>query len=203
MKVLLDSGVHKLSCPKCGQSWAWQEVRSQLLFSDSERRCYEEKVSRLAKGDAEFHRKCPGCGLLVQRLDAEDYCGECPACCGNGGKTYQFCWSCTREWRGESPQGAGCKRETCSMVALLLSCPSINNPLVTVNGCPVVRACPDCRTLIAHAGGCKYVTCRNCSNCFCYRCLETYTACYGAKPQWYHVASCAKPMAPRQAFLSS
>ncbi|XP_078056925.1 E3 ubiquitin-protein ligase RNF19B-like [Mustelus asterias] len=201
MKNLLDSGHHRLSCPKCGQGWAWQEVRSLALFSDLEQRRYEEKISQLTENDTESHKKCPRCGLLVERL--EDDCVECPACPGNKGQPYRFCWGCERKWQGAAPQEGGCKRKSCNMVALLISCPSISSPHLSVNGCPVVRACPNCKALISHAGGCKYVSCGNCANRFCYRCLETFTVCYGAKPQWYHVAACARPMAPRQTLPSS
>ncbi|XP_067879703.1 E3 ubiquitin-protein ligase DDB_G0292642-like isoform X2 [Heterodontus francisci] len=202
VKNVLDSGVHNFSCLKCGQQWAWQEVRSLALLSEGEWKQHEEQVAQLTKDDTESYKKCPGCSLLVQRLDAENLCVECPACCKRSGAPYRFCWSCMRKWTGQSPQGGSCKHKSCSTVALLLSCPVINNSALTVDGCPVVRACPDCKTLISHAGGCKFVHCKNCNNRFCYRCLENFSACYNAKPEWYHFALCAKPMAVRQTFSS-
>ncbi|XP_041034711.1 probable E3 ubiquitin-protein ligase RNF217 [Carcharodon carcharias] len=180
----------------------WQEVRSLALFSPAEQGLYEEQILRRVENDTDSFKKCPKCSLLVQRLDVEDFSTKCPACPENRGNPYWFCWSCMRRWRGRSLHGAGCKRKSCKMVALLLSCPLITDPLLSVNGCPVVRACPQCKALISHTGGCKYVNCRNCANRFCYRCLEKYTVCYNAKPSCYHEASCAKPMVPRQTFTS-
>ncbi|XP_067828195.1 uncharacterized protein [Heptranchias perlo] len=199
----VQQGTHRISCLTCGQAWAWQEVRRLVLLTEKEQKYYEEKISQLTKDDTESYQKCPRCSLLVQRLDLENLCVECLACSEGRGTRYQFCWGCTREWKGPSPRDDCCENKSCRTVALLLSCPEINNPGLTVHQCPLVRACPICKSLVSHTGGCKYVKCGNCANRFCYRCLEKFTVCYHANPNCYHSPSCAKPMAARQTFSSS
>ncbi|XP_060710651.1 uncharacterized protein DDB_G0292642-like isoform X1 [Hemiscyllium ocellatum] len=202
IRTLLDSGIYIFSCPYCGQRWPWQELRRLELFPESDQKLFEEKISRLTESDTRYYKKCPKCKRVVQRVDLEERFVECPACPGNTGKPYRFCWDCLRRRNRRLAQGEACKNKDCSLVALLQSCPTISDPLLTVHGCPSIRACPACRVLVSHRGGCKYVYCRSCGHSFCYRCLEKRTVCHAAKPEWYHVARCAKPRAPRQTVLT-
>ncbi|XP_020384268.2 E3 ubiquitin-protein ligase RNF217-like isoform X2 [Rhincodon typus] len=200
IKTLLDSDIYNFSCPCCGQRLLWQELRRLELFPESDQRLFEEKISQLTEQDTRYCKKCPRCNRVVQRTDPEELFVECPACPGNMGKPYWFCWNCLRRRNRRLAQGEACKNNDCSLVALLQSCPTIDNPLLTVHGCPTVRACPNCKVLISHIEGCKYVNCVSCGLSFCYRCLEKRVTCYNAKREWYHVAQCVKPMAPRQMF---
>ncbi|XP_051900444.1 E3 ubiquitin-protein ligase RNF144A-like [Pristis pectinata] len=202
VKSLLDLGVTNITCPHCRQAWAWQEVRAVALLTNRDQSLYEKKLSWMTRDNTESFKKCPGCSSLLQRLDLENLCMECPLCSETRGETFQFCWACLSKWKGASPQAGSCTDESCHIVALLQGCALISNRALTVHGCPSIRACPSCRVLLAHSGGCKYVTCKNCSNHFCYRCLDSFDVCYTAQPNWYHQPRCAKPLAARQTFAS-
>ncbi|XP_059831049.1 cullin-9-like isoform X2 [Hypanus sabinus] len=180
--------------PKAFASEGIQQTRTLCEHFHWSRQLRQYVKSRLAT--------CPGCKSLLQRLDLTNLCMKCPFCSETKGETFQFCWACLRKWKGGSGQGDSCANESCHIVALLQSCEEILNPALTVNGCPSVRACPQCKALVAHSGGCKYVTCRNCANCFCFRCLDSFNACSGARPNWYSRAKCEKPKAARQTFAS-
>ncbi|XP_072904950.1 E3 ubiquitin-protein ligase RNF217-like [Hemitrygon akajei] len=202
VKSRLATGETDITCPKCGQVWAWQEVRSLHLLTKRDQLLYEKKLSQMMSRITDTYKKCPGCKSLLQRLDLTNLCMKCPFCSETKGEAFQFCWACLRKWKGGSWQGDSCANESCHIVALLQCCEEILNPALTVNGCPSIRACPQCKALVAHSGGCKYVTCRNCTNRFCFRCLESFNACYSAQPNWYHRARCDKPKAARQTFAS-
>ncbi|XP_069771459.1 E3 ubiquitin-protein ligase RNF217-like [Narcine bancroftii] len=202
VKSFLDTGMTNITCPKCRQTWAWQEVRALSLFSSRDQVLYERKLAQMTRDNKESFKKCPGCRSLLQRLDTENLCMECPVCSLKDGKAFQFCWACLSQWEGPSPQGGSCADKSCHVVALLQSCTVITNRSLSVHGCPSIRACPICRVLMVHSGGCKYVTCTNCSTCFCFRCLDKYSDCYNAKPNWYFKPNCEKPLAARQTFAS-
>ncbi|XP_032872645.1 probable E3 ubiquitin-protein ligase RNF217 isoform X2 [Amblyraja radiata] len=201
VKTLLDSGRTQIACPVCDQKWAWQEVRALALLTTSDQTRYETKLLRMSRVKTESYKKCPGCWRLLQRLEVEDLHVVCPQCTRTGGEAFRVCWSCGRQWRGPAPGGgAHCSDRSCPTVSLLQSCPPIDGPSLAVNGCPSIRACPRCRALVAHAGGCKYVRCGPCSFRFCYRCLEPSKLCQQAKSGSYFLAKCGKPFAARQSF---
>ncbi|XP_067880124.1 potential E3 ubiquitin-protein ligase ariadne-2-like isoform X3 [Heterodontus francisci] len=115
---------------------------------------------------------CPDCNFLVQRVDLQSLCVECLFCSNARGKLYQFCWDCLREWKSPASHSTDCGNKSCTITAMLLSCPLIEAPDIEVHQCPVVRACPNCEALVSHClEGCPQVECPNCFHSFCYRCL--------------------------------
>ncbi|XP_078056923.1 E3 ubiquitin-protein ligase ARIH2-like isoform X2 [Mustelus asterias] len=165
-------GVHSFPCQSCKKEWVWQEVCKLALFTTAERKSYEKKLMEQIKDDTASYRKCPGCNLLVQRVDPENLCVECLSCSNAKGKLYWFCWDCMREWKSPASLSTDCGNKSCTTTAMLLSCPLIDAPHLEVYQCPVVRACPNCETLVSHCQeGCPQVECPNCFYEFCYRCL--------------------------------
>ncbi|XP_048379963.2 uncharacterized protein LOC125448605 [Stegostoma tigrinum] len=171
-KSRIDTGICSFPCETCKKEWVWQEVCKLALFTEEERDCYEKKLIELTKDDITSYKKCPDCNFLVQRMDPESLCVECLSCSNAKGKLYQFCWECMREWKNPASRNKECGNKSCSITAMLLSCPLIEAPSIAVHQCPVVRACPNCETLVSHCQqGCPLVTCPNCFYEFCYRCL--------------------------------
>ncbi|XP_067828406.1 E3 ubiquitin-protein ligase RNF144A-like [Heptranchias perlo] len=171
-KTRLEMGLHTFPCQSCNKEWSWQEVRRLTLFTELETEYYEKKLAELTKDDTTAYKKCPDCNFLVQRVDLESLCVECLFCSKARGELHQFCWDCMREWKSPASHSNNCGNESCTITAMLLSCPVIDAPDIEVHQCPIVRACPNCETLVSHClDGCPEVECPNCFHLFCYRCL--------------------------------
>ncbi|XP_067880123.1 E3 ubiquitin-protein ligase RNF144A-like isoform X2 [Heterodontus francisci] len=171
-KARIEMGIRSFPCQSCKKEWVWQEVCKLALFSEEERECYEQKLVELTKDDTASYKKCPDCNFLVQRVDLQSLCVECLFCSNARGKLYQFCWDCLREWKSPASHSTDCGNKSCTITAMLLSCPLIEAPDIEVHQCPVVRACPNCEALVSHClEGCPQVECPNCFHSFCYRCL--------------------------------
>ncbi|XP_067905735.1 E3 ubiquitin-protein ligase DDB_G0292642-like isoform X2 [Heterodontus francisci] len=172
-KTLLDAGHFTFNCPTCAKEWPWQEVRQLAHLTQEECGSCEEKLARIMTQKAELYRKCPNCGLFVQRMDLEQLSVQCPPCSERSKKAFQFCWDCLREWKNADLQNDSCGNESCNLTALLLGCGTIEDQASAVYECPKVRACPNCEALAEHClGGCPAVSCPNCRYKFCYRCLK-------------------------------
>uniref|UniRef100_H2ZWS0 RBR-type E3 ubiquitin transferase n=1 Tax=Latimeria chalumnae TaxID=7897 RepID=H2ZWS0_LATCH len=173
----LEKGHFTFNCPKCAKEWAWQEMRKLTQITQGEMPWFECKIEQLTKGWHDDYKKCPECCLYVQRIDSENLCMPCLPC-SEKKKVYKFCWACLREWQGDAPCMDCCDNPMCIATATLLSCPVIAEGHGRLSGCPMFRACPNCETLIQHMlTHCINMTCPNCANYFCFRCLKT--PCYG------------------------
>ncbi|XP_063058557.1 E3 ubiquitin-protein ligase RNF19B-like [Engraulis encrasicolus] len=99
-------------------------------------------------------------------------CLTCP------GKPFT-CGTCLSLWQGTPGDPMShCPNKKCAVVGTLLTCGLITTPGSLVNGCPQLRACPNCYSLIMHDGtGCNNVDCPNCGYSFCYICLRSSLEC--------------------------
>eukprot|EP00062_Callorhinchus_milii_P026408 gi/632988473/ref/XP_007883132.1/ PREDICTED: probable E3 ubiquitin-protein ligase RNF217 [Callorhinchus milii] len=171
-EAVLNEGHLVFKCPKCCKVWLWQEVCALACLTQEERSSCEEIISRITTQADESFKKCPECGLYVQRVDLEKLSAECLPCSETKKKVFVFCFDCLREWRNPDVQSNSCGNGACTFTALLQGCPTINVQNTVVHGCPKVRACPNCEVLTQHClEGCSNIDCPNCNYTFCFRCL--------------------------------
>ncbi|XP_066578706.1 uncharacterized protein LOC136768407 isoform X2 [Amia ocellicauda] len=195
VKTCLDKESLDLQCPLCGAQWEWREIRDLKGLPESELSALEVRVEQLVQCRPDLYKMCPSCAHILKR--ASESTGtprlytQCPRCA-----PHLFCWECHSPWGAPD---STCPNASCAVVATLLSCPTVTDPLSQVRGCPLFRACPKCHALILHHSGCKYVCCKSCFYNFCFICLESSKKCREAK-ELYFSLKCKKPRAARQTF---
>lgn len=125
--------------------------------------------------------QCPGCMTPVTRGSSSNLYVCCQVCSAKTGRSFGFCWQCLREWKGQQPRSDRCENDNCHNSALktLRECPELQIELSGgIKGCPSVRACPTCGSLLQHTGnGCKDVSCPRCNMEFCFGCLKSADEC--------------------------
>ncbi len=144
--------------------------------------------------------QCPGCEWLIERSDSSNLSVKCTICTVKNKRTFEFCWQCLREWKGQRPRSDRCDNEDCSNrdLDLLRDCANIILKSAGNIECPAVRACPTCGMLINHnTEKCKNITCSQCTKEFCFVCLKLTRDCLKTKPNgWF--TPCSDGVAPRQ-----
>ncbi len=142
--------------------------------------------------------QCPGCDWLIERSDSSNLSVQCTICSAKNKQTFEFCWQCLREWKGQRPRSDRCDNEDCSNndLDLLRDCSTIILKDASNIECPAVRACITCGLLINHnTSACKSVTCSRCKTVFCFVCLKLKIEC-GKTSHYYK--PCSDGLAPRQ-----
>ena len=207
-RSLLDQHIFKFTCPaidsktkkKCGKEWEYADVRLAALLNDAEMQYFESKMSEYAASQYCDIKECPGCRSFTERIDLNNLRVHCPICTKKKGRSYDFCWQCTREWTGPTTSSVKCGSELCIHPDI----PSIRdapNVQVCEQTVPNRRACPTCGKVVEHTTeACKNVICPRCKKEFCFLCLELTVDCQKAAPgSWYK--ACAKPVAPKQTVI--
>uniref|UniRef100_A0A3Q2DUQ2 Probable protein ariadne-2 n=1 Tax=Cyprinodon variegatus TaxID=28743 RepID=A0A3Q2DUQ2_CYPVA len=173
----------------CGQSgcdavWTYEEVCKMALLTPEERKYFEETMAQNAAARNPNSKFCPGCMSPVTRGSSLNLYVHCKVCSAKTGRTFAFCWQCLREWKGKQPRSDRCENDDCHNSALktLRECPEIQIQTEDgAKGCPSVRACPTCGSLIQHTGiGCENVSCPRCHMEFCFSCLKSTNECDAA-----------------------
>jgi len=139
-------------------------------------------------------RQCKVCGVNWKRDHRNRI--VCNTCSSNQNREVQYCWECRQEWRGGSDRcgNAGCN-EAEQRQLTLQSCGT--KTIGDVSGCPIIRACPRCSTLIHHKDQCKHMTCK-CGCEFCFVCLKRKILVWRCG-----IYNSPCPIAPRQTVLPS
>ncbi|XP_032888105.1 LOW QUALITY PROTEIN: uncharacterized protein DDB_G0292642-like [Amblyraja radiata] len=204
-RSLIDRGHSTFHCPaikggteeKCNKEWPYVEVRRHALLTDDEQKYFEEKVALLAAAAkyCEFST-CPGCQTCVERKDLTNLSVRCSICTAQNGRCYEFCWQCSKQWKGRAPRSDRCDNEGCTNIQLdaLKNCDMKTLSYSNIQ-CPKFRACPTCGIIIEHKAMCKYILCSRCHVEFCFACLKTKAICERSSS---YSATCANPVVPRQ-----
>ncbi|XP_032888107.1 uncharacterized protein DDB_G0292642-like [Amblyraja radiata] len=201
-RSLIDRGHSTFHCPgekdgtekKCNKEWPYVEVRRHALLTDDEQKYFEEKVALLAAAKYCEFSTCPGCQTCVERKDLTNLSVRCSICTAQNGRCYEFCWQCSKQWKGRAPRSDRCDNEGCTNIQLdaLKNCDMKTLSYSNIQ-CPKFRACPTCGIIIEHKEMCKYILCSRCHVEFCFACLKSKAVCEISSS---YSAICA--VAPRQ-----
>ena len=163
----------KVVCCLCNDEWDVDTIRRYGGATDEEIAVLQECLSRnYCLSDPKIS-ECPGCTSFCQRINESKKCTLC-SYCSNKGKRYHFCWDCKKEWKG-SPSNEYCGNDKCTneeILQKLRTCPETGIEYLPNLKVPSIRACPNCGSLVEHAGRCKHVTCGECNVKFCFVCLR-------------------------------
>ncbi|XP_072232511.1 uncharacterized protein [Leuresthes tenuis] len=196
----LEDGESRFVCGQfgCGAEWSYAEVCKMALLTPEEKKHFERTMAL----NATDSRSCPGCKSSVARQILFNLSVRCKVCTAKRGRAYDFCWQCMREWKGPQPRSDRCENDGCSDLSLqtLRTCPDIVFERVKgVTGCPSIRACPTCGSLLEHGNNnCKHLLCPQCKVEFCFVCLKIFTECMKTSSI---SGPCSSGVAPRQTFI--
>ncbi|XP_071315077.1 potential E3 ubiquitin-protein ligase ariadne-2-like [Trachinotus anak] len=198
---LLDQGKSRFTCGQsgCTVEWPYTEVRKMALLTPGEREYFEKTLASNARKFILDTKFCPGCRSSLQRKKASNLRVRCSVCTATNGRSYEFCWQCLREWKGPYPRADRCENDGCCNESLktLKNCPDIVfETVMGVTGCPSIRACPTCGSLVEHSRRkCKSIVCPRCRIKFCFVCLKLTKKCLETSDYFIH---CSSGVAPRQ-----
>ncbi|XP_056224420.1 probable E3 ubiquitin-protein ligase RNF144A-A [Seriola aureovittata] len=201
---LLDQGESRFTCAQsgCVYEWPFSEVRKMALLTPEETEYFQKALAANAQKDTHLDTKlCPGCSTFV-RKETSNLSVRCTVCTAKRGRVYEFCWQCLREWKGPAPRSDRCENDGCCNESLktLKNCPDITFESVTgVTGCPSIRACPTCGSLVQHSKKhCKSIVCPRCRVKFCFVCLKLAEECFKTSKI---SGQCSSGVAPRQSSI--
>ncbi|KAL5010831.1 hypothetical protein ScPMuIL_013136 [Solemya velum] len=195
----LNSGKVEFKCPAiiddytktCNKKWDFRHVVRGACLSDDEMNLFSGFLSNNWLKLAKSIQLCPKCGEAIERSSCMGNLMEC-VYCSQSRVNSEFCFICTRPWRNRR-RGDRCGNDGCSsgvnpMRSILQNCG--RKTIVGVQGCPCVRACPECRAVVEYTSDneeiCKHMECPICHAMFCFICLEIkavgdmYWPCGGA-----------------------
>uniref|UniRef100_A0A3Q1GFT5 IBR domain-containing protein n=2 Tax=Acanthochromis polyacanthus TaxID=80966 RepID=A0A3Q1GFT5_9TELE len=160
------------------------------LLTPEEKKYFEKTLALNAARENILIKACPGCKSSVMRTNKSNLNVCCKLCTSNKGRTFEFCWQCLKEWKGPKPRSDRCGNNGCcnQLLKTLQTCPNVVfETMPGITGCPSIRACPTCGSLLEHSKKyCNFVVCPRCQANFCFVCLQ----------QRHHRSSCT--VAPRQ-----
>ncbi|XP_069118594.1 uncharacterized protein [Argopecten irradians] len=163
----------------CKEKWDFEDISKKACLSDTERHLFEVRLTQNAILDQDDVFGCPSCGLMIEVSSTYNRTSfTCSYC-----KAGKFCRTCRLLMSGYRCTNTYCAKPSLEINKTLAE--SLKKTIVGVPGCPSVRACPTCKSLIHHIGDlCKHMDCIYCNSRFCFICLSVkagdYWECGGA-----------------------
>ncbi|XP_069105497.1 E3 ubiquitin-protein ligase ari-1.1-like [Argopecten irradians] len=168
----LNSRDLEFKCMKCDEIWEFPEISKKADMTDDESEFFSRKMTKVFIENSNDIRECPVCRITCTRQNTEDKRVECVVCKKEGKAMYTFCWDCNELW-----EIFHCCKKTKIKHAqeILDKCELVTMSYSLIPNVPKVRACPKCKVLIEHDGGCKTMDCGNstCKLTFCFSCLKS------------------------------
>uniref|UniRef100_A0A3B3D9Q4 Probable E3 ubiquitin-protein ligase ARI8 n=1 Tax=Oryzias melastigma TaxID=30732 RepID=A0A3B3D9Q4_ORYME len=193
---LLDEGENRFVCGMtgCNKEWSYEEVCKMALLTPDEKEYFKKTMKIIAGRERKKNTK-----LVMMRKDESNLRVRCQVCSKKKRRDFDFCWQCLKEWKGPHPRSDRCENDGCYSEALttLKNCPNIVfESVIKVRGCPSIRACPTCGSLVQHSSKyCKSIVCPRCKVKFCFVCLKIMTECTETSDPY---EPCSSGVAPRQ-----
>ncbi|XP_069106959.1 E3 ubiquitin-protein ligase DDB_G0292642-like [Argopecten irradians] len=167
----LNSCDLSFKCMECDEVWEFPEISKKADMTDDESVFFSRKMTKVSIDYNNDIRQCPTCGIHCTRLSPDNKQVECVYCMRDGKSVYAFCWECVVPW----DPGHNCEKDNINISQRTLdNCERVKMQFSNIPNVPKVRACPECKTLIEHDGGCKTMDCPNptCKHTFCFSCLK-------------------------------
>jgi len=167
-------GRYRFPCPasNCTCVWEYFLVRHVACFDDATRSDVEKDITENYISHGRKYQQCPGCNTWCSPLKERDIRLQCPACSVD--KTFEFCWTCQREWKGMGTKCCGNDGCDGKDQGIRILSAAERKSIDGIPNCPSIRACPKCGLLISLKEGCRHMTCTNCKAEFCFICLEKW-----------------------------
>ena len=169
----------EFKCPHesgCEEVWTLETLKQLGTLNNTEINELETDIGRNYLLQCVQIRECPNCNSQCERQDSSSMSVTCVLCTQQGKSNAMFCWQCLNAWKN-NPSAKSCGNEHCSTVIseklkLLKESKKKKDEYITGLELYELRACPKCSILIEHKEGCKEMTCENCKQTFCFRCLK-------------------------------
>ncbi|XP_069106533.1 uncharacterized protein [Argopecten irradians] len=167
----LNSCDLSFKCMECDEVWELPEISKKADMTDDESEFFSRKMTKVFIENSNDIRECPICRIPSTRNNPNDKQVECVNCKKDGKAAYTFCWECNVL----CDKSHDCKRYKIKHAQDILdNCERVTMSYSSIPNVPKVRACPNCKVLIEHTGGCKTMDCGNptCKLTFCFSCLK-------------------------------
>ncbi|XP_076829027.1 caspase-23 isoform X2 [Brachyhypopomus gauderio] len=120
-KYCLKQMETKFTCPTfdkkkkemCSARFSYQELCQLATLPPRIKSFFEERLGALSAAKFCDYKTCPGCKSYVERANKTNLCVHCTICTTAMGRTYEFCWNCMGEWKGQVHNATVCGNSGC------------------------------------------------------------------------------------------
>ncbi|XP_026859627.2 caspase-23 [Electrophorus electricus] len=123
-KCYLKQAKTKFTCPTfdmekkeaCSAKFSYKELCQFAALPPRIKEVFEERLGALTAAKFCEYKICPGCQSYVERDHKTNLCVHCTICTAAKGRTYEFCWNCRKEWKGQVHTAMCCGNSSCEKI---------------------------------------------------------------------------------------
>ncbi|XP_066536414.1 caspase-23 [Hoplias malabaricus] len=97
----------------CGAGFSYQVLCQRVTLTPKIKEYFEERLGALTAAKLCEYKQCPGCQSNVEREDKKNLHVRCTICSARMGHAYEFCWNCSRQWKGPAISTLKCGNAHC------------------------------------------------------------------------------------------